>query len=155
MLSGDLQTFIQYFRQWATAHPDVKFFLFGSVEKGMSFARSLPEFDYPFIWLEEPVIVTVDNDAAHVNDRFRVGISALAQAPLDDNDAQIEAYARGPSIMTDLQLKLRQDRRKAIIHCELNGQRKEPVSQLWADGHFGFRLEFEFDMNINATVYQP
>jgi hypothetical protein len=155
MLTGNLLTFIQYFRGFADAHPDIKFFMFGSVEKGMSFARSLPDFDYPFLWLEEPVIQTIDNSAAHVNDRFRVGISSLQLAPLDDNDAQINAYALGLQIITDLQCKLRKDQRAGLIHVDLEGQRKEPVSQLWADGHYGFRLEFEFDMNINAKVYKP
>ncbi|RAJ94199.1 hypothetical protein LX87_04084 [Larkinella arboricola] len=153
MLTGTLHTFIQYFRTFADAHPSVKFFMFGSVEKGMAFARSLPDFDYPFLWLEEPVIVTQDNDAAHVNDRFRVGVSVLQIAPLDDNEAQIDAYALGLQIVTDLQHKLRKDRKKGLIHTDLLGQRKEPISQLWADGHYGFRLEFEFDMNINANVY--
>lgn len=155
MLNANLKTFSDYFKAFATGHPDLKFFCFGSVEKGIAFARSLEEFDYPFLWLEEPVATTIDNGAAHINDRFSVGITALVTAPLDDNDAQIDAYSLGYQIVTDLQAKMRADRKAGIIDMELEGQRKYPVSQLWVDGNFGFRLELLMDLNINATIYKP
>ena len=153
MLNANLRTFIDYFKTFTHDHPDLKFFCFGSVEKGISFARSLPEFDYPMLWLEEPVVNTLDNTMAQVNDRFIVGISCLIIAPLDDNEAQIDAYGKAYQIITDLQAKLRRDRRAGTIDVEFEGQKKYPVSQLWADGHFGFRLEFGLDLNINATIY--
>ncbi|GAB3903879.1 hypothetical protein GCM10028803_33020 [Larkinella knui] len=45
MLSGDFLSYVDYFRQWASAHPDLKFFLYGGVEKGLDYARSFPNFD--------------------------------------------------------------------------------------------------------------
>ena len=153
MLEGNLHSFIDYFRDYAAAHPDIKFFCFGGVEKGITHARSFEQFDYPFMWLEEPVINTLDNTMNHVNDRFMVGVSVLLKARTDDLDDQINAYAKSLQIVTDLQAKLRKDRRAGLIDTELEGQKKLPVSQLWADSHYGFRLEFNLDLNINATIY--
>jgi hypothetical protein len=153
MLKGDLKTFIDYFRKFAEAHPDLTFFCFGSVEKGISFARSFEGFGYPLLWLEEPIIHTTDNGASHVNDRFSVGVSVLITAPGDESEAQIDAYAQSLQIITDLQAKLRKDRKAGLINIELEGQKKFPVSSLWMDSHYGFRLEFFMDMNINFTIY--
>ncbi|QHV97942.1 hypothetical protein [Spirosoma endbachense] len=153
MLTGDLRTFIDYFRTFCTNHPDLKFFMFGGVEKGIEAARSFPDFDYPLLWLEEPIINTTDNTMNHVNDKFMVGVTALLRAPGDNLEAQIDAYTKSLQIITDLQAKLRKDRRAGLIQVELEGQRKLPVSQLWIDGHYGFRLEFGMDLNINATIY--
>lgn len=153
MIAGDLKSFIKYFKDFASQHPDIKFFMFGSVEKGMTFARSLPEFAYPFMWLEEPVIATMDNQASHINDRYSVGVSIFRVAPLDNQDAQIDAYADCLTNVTQLQAKLRTDRKAGLIDVELNGQTKESTSQLWADGNYGFRLGFFIEFNINAQIF--
>lgn len=153
MLNGNLKSFIDYFRTFATEHPDLNFFCFGSVEKGLTFARSFDGFGYPLLWLEEPMVNTLDNGAAHVNDRFSVGASVLIKAPLDDANAQIDAYAQSYQIITDLQGRLRRDRKAGLIDVELTNQKKYPVSQLWLDSHYGFRLECDLDMNINFKIY--
>lgn len=153
MLTGDLKTFIDYFRTFAANHPDLKFFCFGSVEKGITFARSFDDFGYPLLWLEEPIVNTLDNGAAHVIDRFSVGLSVLVQAPGDNFDAQVDAYALSYKVVTDLQGQLRKDRKAGLIEVELTNQKKYPVSQLWVDGHYGFRLEVDLDMSINFKIY--
>lgn len=152
MIPGDLLSFVAYFRSWADAHPDVSFFLFGSAELGISYARSMPDFDYPAVWLEQPVIESRDNDAAQLNEIYYVGISVLLTAPGDDPQAQTEAYAKALRIVYDLQKKLKQDRKAGLLTFDWNGMKKEAISQLWADNHYGFRLEVPVDFNLNAIL---
>ncbi|GAB3256137.1 hypothetical protein GCM10027347_17760 [Larkinella harenae] len=152
MLNGDLKTYIQYFQAWAEAHADIRFFCFGSVEKGIEFARSLPDFNYPFCWLEQPIIQPTDNGAMHLNERFQTGICILIKAAPDDHQAQIDAYDLSLSTLTDLHAKLIRDHRKNRIQLDPNSLRKEPVDQLWVDSHYGYRMEFTLELNNNNRL---
>lgn len=153
MLAGDLKSYINYFKSWATENPGINFFAFGSVEKGIDFARSLPDFDYPFCWLEQPVISSIDNDASHLNERYYTGICILLKAPLDDQQAQIDAYADALAFTENLHWQLRKDRKAGLIQFDTNTVKKESVSQLWIDGHYGFRMELQIDLNQNAVLF--
>lgn len=155
MLTGSLLNYVGYFEQWAEADEEVKFFLFGSVEKGIEVARGHPKFDYPFAWLEEPGIVTDDNGAGHLNEIYQGGLCILIYAPPDDYDAQLVAQDTALKILYRLQQKLRADNRKGTLQCELRGMKKEPISQLWVDNHRGWRLQFDCVMNLNAYLGNP
>ncbi|MGA0558279.1 hypothetical protein ACO2Q8_16590 [Larkinella sp. VNQ87] len=154
MIIGDLKSYIDYFQAWAEARPDIKFFCFGSVEKGIEYARSLPDFDYPFCWLEQPVLQPKDNGAGHLCLQYITGISVLLQAPLDDQQAQIDAYAASLATLTDLMGKLMVDNNRALIHFDLNSLKIESVNQLWIDSHYGFRMEVSLDLNINTRLFK-
>ena len=153
ILSGDFASYVDYFRQWSDTHPDLKFFLYGGVEKGMDYARSFPDFDYPLAWLEQPIILPGDNFAANHMAVYKTGLSVLVQAPLDDNDAQVAAYGQSFRIMLSLLKKLRLDNRSKTILCDLNSIRLEAVSLLWVDSHYGWRMEMNVEMNLNEFLY--
>lgn len=152
MIPGDLLSYINYFKDWANDHPDVRFFCFGSAELGLAYARSLPNFEYPFVWLEQPVIESMDNEASQFNEAFVTGITVLYKAPGDKPDKQVDAYANALKIIYDLQAKMKKDRKRSLINFEWNGMKKEAVNQLWADNHYGFRLEVRLEFNINALL---
>jgi hypothetical protein len=152
MISGDLLSYVDYFRQWANSNPDVKFFMYGSVEKGIEYARGFEDFEYPFVWLEQPTITMDDNGMSSFNMTYFSGISVLIQAPLDDREAQIIASDAAHKIMMDLLKKVNHDRKDDIIMCEIDGAKIEAVSQLWADSHYGWRLEFKPMLNVNKYL---
>ncbi|MDQ1088985.1 hypothetical protein [Siphonobacter sp. SORGH_AS_1065] len=152
MIPGDLISYINYFKDWANDHPDVRFFCFGSAELGIAYARSLPSFDYPFVWLEQPVIESLDNGGANFSEAFITGITVLFKAPGDKPDKQVEAYAKALRIVYDLQTKLKKDRKNGLVNFEWNGMKKETVNQLWADNHYGWRLEVPLEFNINSLL---
>ncbi|MDR6195167.1 hypothetical protein [Siphonobacter sp. SORGH_AS_0500] len=152
MIPGDLDSYVEYFETWATHHPDVKFFCFGSVELGLAYARSLPDFDYPFVWLEQPVIQSTDNGAAHFNEVYLTGITVLLHAPGDDPKAQVQAYSKALRILYHLQTRLKKDRKESQFTFDWNLMKKETVNQLWADNHFGWRLEVPLEFNINPLL---
>ncbi|RAJ92208.1 hypothetical protein LX87_05176 [Larkinella arboricola] len=154
MIIGDLKSYINYFKAWADASPEVKFFCFGSVEKGIEFARSLPDFDYPFAWLEQPILQPWDNGAGHLCLRYNTGFTILQKAPQDENEKQIDAYAESLALLTDLMGKLMKDNNKGLIHFDLNSLKIESVNQLWIDSHYGFRMEVQLDLNINSRLFK-
>ncbi|RRB13795.1 hypothetical protein [Larkinella knui] len=154
MIVGDLKSYIKYFQDWADATPEIKFFCFGSVEKGIEFARSLPDFDYPFCWLEQPVLQPSDNGAGHLCLRYFTGISILIKAPIDELEQQIDAYADSLTILNDLMAKLMKDNNRALIHFDLNTLKLESINQLWIDAHYGYRMEVQLDLNINTRLFR-
>lgn len=154
MVAGDLKSYIDYFRIWADAHPDLKFFMFGSVEKGLEFARSFPDFNYPFAWLEQPVVMPGNNGAGFFVNSYHTGLSVLLKAKLDNNQDQIDAYAKSLAILTDLQAKLIKDHKAAKLQFDVNTMKIESINQLWVDGHFGFRLELVLELRVNSSSFK-
>lgn len=152
MITGTLTNFVDYFRTWADQDADVRFFLFGGVEKGVEVARSHPDFDYPMCWLEEPMITTLDNGAGDYSELYQVGITVLGEAPDDDYEKQLQVQQLALTILYRLQKQLRLDNRNGKLICELSGMKKEPISQLWLDNHRGWRLELQCTFNLNAFL---
>lgn len=152
MLQGDLRSFIAYFEEWAENHDTLKFFVFGSVEKGMDYARGFEDFAYPLAWLEAPNIVPDENETGNVNDVFNGGISILVHAPLDDKAAQIEAQALALDVLYSLRKKIRHDLHNGLIEYEYNKMRLDPVLQIWNESHYGYRLEMEIAFNVNHLI---
>ena len=152
MQTGTLSNYIDYYRTWAENDPDVRFFLFGGVEKGIDVARSHDGFDYPFVWLEQPTILTEDNDMANLNEVFLSGISVLCIADQSDLQAQIDAYDKALQILYRIQQKMYRDNRHGDVVCDLSRMKKEAISQLWLDAHYGWRLEFTCSFNLNIFL---
>ncbi len=153
MIRGTFSDYLNYFKQFSINDTDLKFFFFGGVEKGMDYARSAEGFDTPFMWLEQPIIVPSDNDASNVNLVFSTGVSVLKNAPLDDNEAQEQAYHDTLEILKKLLKKMRIDNREKTIFFSLNTAKIEAVSQLWSDSAYGWRLELNVELNINPDLY--
>lgn len=152
MLSGDLLSFVDYFEKWAEAHPDLKFFLFGCVEKGMEYARGHEDFTYPFAWLEQPSIIPFDNEASNLIDVFSAGIAVLFKVPPGDRKEQVIAQARSLAVLYDLRKKFRHDVSEGLIECEFNKMRLDPLIQVGTESQYGYRLEMEIGFNVNHLV---
>ena len=152
MINGDLTGYISYFEAFAQAHPDIQFFHFGQVEQGMQFARGLAGFGYPFMWLEQPEIVTEDNGSAQISEIYLGGVVVLEHGDMSDQHLNRAAYVRAIGICYDLQKQMRADAKGGKLVCTLSDFKKEAVSTLWADSHYGWRMEFRAIYNINFRV---
>jgi hypothetical protein len=152
MQTGTLSNYIDYFRTWADSDADVRFFLFGGIEKGMEVARSHDDFDYPFAWLEQPTILTEDNGMGNINEVFLSGLTILCAAPQDNRQGEINAYDLALRILYRIQRKMLTDNRQGDIVCDLSRMKKETISQLWLDSHYGWRLEFVCSFNLNLFI---
>ncbi len=152
MINGDLAGYINYFERFAEQHEKIKFFHFGQVEKGITFARGLPGFGYPFLWLEQPEILTFDNGAAQMLEIYLGGVVVLQHGNLSDVNLNRQAYIDSINVLYDLQKQMRLDARTAKLVCSLSDFKKEAVSTLWADAHYGWRMEFRAEYNLNFRV---
>lgn len=153
MINGTFNDYKNYFKNFATDDTDVKFFFYGGVEKGLDYARGFEGFDYPFLWLEQPVIMARDNEAANNNLAFYTGLTVLKNADLSNNEAQEQAYHDTLEIVKRLLKKMRVDNRNKLIFFDLNTAKIEAVSQLWSDSAYGWRLEIIIELNINPDLY--
>ena len=151
MLEAELQSFIDYFKGFADGHEQINFFLYGSVEKGIEHAKSFEAFEYPFLWLEQPTITPTNNGMGNMNMVFHAGVAILMHAPLDDRTAQESASSNSLTIIYDLLKKFNHEN-EDIIEIDLNNCSIEMVTQLWADSHYGWRLEFKMTLNANKFL---
>jgi hypothetical protein len=148
----DLRTFINYVKAWADPDQDLKYFQYGGIERGLAFARGHEDFAYPFAWLEQPVIVSEDNEMGNTNEEFVCGLSVLYNYDGSEHEAYIDAQANALKILYRFQKKMRHDVNDGKIVTTIRGMKKEPVSDLWIDKHAGYRLEFRLSLNANRLL---
>lgn len=151
LVSADFESYIDYFREWAE-EKDL-FFLYGGVELGISYATGKEDFSYPFVWLEQPEIISDENDMSQLTEIYLGGISVITSAPLDDPTAQTQAEILAIRKVYDLQKKMRLDNRsKGVIHCTIKNMKKNAVDRGWAQNHHGWRLSFELHLTANGLL---
>ena len=153
LLSADLESFIDYFKRFTENHADLRYFLYGGVELGIQYATGADNFDYPFAWLEQPLILTDDNDMGQLMEVYYGAISIIYAPALDSLEEQIRAEINSVRICYDLQKQMKKDNReKGFISCELKEMKKDAVDRGWANNHHGWRLQFELHMNANGLL---
>ncbi len=151
LLSADFQSYIDYFHSWATSKN--LFFLYGGIELGISYATGKEDFSYPFVWLEQPEIISDENSMSQITEIYYGGISIISSAPLDDPAAQTQAEIDAIRLVYDLQKKMRLDnRQKGVIYCTVKNMKKNAVDRGWSQNHHGWRLQFELHLNANGLL---
>lgn len=159
LVSGDFGSFIQYFKDWASNDPDVRFFLYGGVELGIDYAIGNSNFEYPFAWLEQPEIVTEDNGAGQLIEKYTVGISVITKADMSDIEMQNQASIDTIRVLYRLQKKLFEDNRKkgrsmsqtGLLDIDTTMQKSE-IDRGWAGNHRGWRMEITLLLNANTIL---
>lgn len=152
MLSGDLENYLDYFESWANEEPGSKFFLYGGVEFGIAFATGREDFGYPFVWLEQPEIVTEDNGAGQYLEKYATAVCFVQSAPRDDLAAQKQASIDMFRLAAKLQKKLLKDNKKASFLDLTIEMKKNEIDKGWAGDHCGWRLEFIVSLNANPYL---
>lgn len=151
LITADFENYIAYFQSWATSQD--MFFLYGGVELGIQYAMSKEGFTYPFVWLEQPEIISEDNGAGQLIEAYYGGISVIGSAPLDNRSAQVQTEINAMRLLQALQKKMRQDNRaKGVLDCTISGMKKTAVDRGWAGDHWGWRLEFELRFTANGLL---
>ncbi len=152
LLSADLDAYLDYFETWANNEPDVKFFLYGGVEFGIARAIGFEGFDYPFVWLEQPEIITEDNGCGQYMDRYATAICFIQKAALDSLEEQRQASVDMFRLMGKFQKQLLKDN-KAKGFLDLSEQmKKNEIDKGWSGNHCGWKLEFEVLLNANSYL---
>lgn len=152
LLGGSFENFHDYFKEFADTDADVRFFMYGGVEKGYEHAANNPAFDYPFIWLEEPHQSIYSNKGSQWVNKYAGGISCTAQADETDPEAVIAALQATQNILFRLQKKLIESQRNyEFINMEM-GFDLEEVDPGWAQNHRGWRLSFVLHLDISQII---
>jgi hypothetical protein len=152
LLSGDFGDYLAYFRAWADADSDVKFFFFGGAEFGMDHSAGDPEFDFPLVWLQSPVIHPSKNDAGQYWDAYKTGVSFISKIDIGDNADYHAKLTEMYRLMSRFRAQLVKDNKnKGFLDMESQMEIGE-IDRGWS-GHFcGWRLEFNVLLNANAYV---
>ncbi|WP_026995139.1 hypothetical protein [Flectobacillus major] len=149
---ADLESTSTYIEQFAQAHVDAPYFVFGTEEDVMQ-ASATEGFHYPCLWLDLPHIVTEDNEMANLMEKYRFSITCMYSGELDNKVTRIQAYQKAVRLLQNLQNKLKQDNRKGILVCELSGMQKMPLNPLlFNSSHYGYILNFEASFHANDIL---
>lgn len=153
LLAGTFANFHNYFKDFADTDADVKFFMYGGVEKGYHHAANDKDFDYPFLWLEEPQQGIYFNSGSQWVNKYSGGISCTAKAEESDPSSIIQALTTTQNILFRLQKKLiASERNHEFIGMEM-GFDLEEVDPGWAQNHRGWRLSFVLHLDVSQVIY--
>jgi hypothetical protein len=137
--------FLEYFQTLALQHVDIKDFVHGpSVD---IIAKSRSELKYPCLWLETPSTVVYDNNAKNTTADRICAFVVLENLP-NALPAQRDAlWQKLEEITFDLLSRMRKDKqaRQFIFDMDGNGIPVEPISQLFVDNDYGWRVEFRIN----------
>jgi hypothetical protein len=140
-MATSLPDFIQFFRDLAEAHVDLKGFAHGPVSRIIAGSRS--ENDYPLLWLETPTLGLLDKDGTAPFGQRSSAFVVLQQAPRDDYEAQDAAWAETEALALDVLSRLRKaHKEREIVLSSLDGTQLEAVATLTVAGEIGWRYEF-------------
>jgi hypothetical protein len=139
-MATSLPDFIQFFRQLAEEHMDLKGFAHGPVSRIISGSRSS---DYPLLWLETPTLGLLDKDGTAPFGQRSTAFVVLQSVPRDDYDAQDAGWAQTEAIALDVLSRLRKaHKEREIVLSSLDGTQLEAVATLTVANEIGWRYEF-------------
>lgn len=153
MVKSDFKTYTDYFKDFVASDPDLAFFMFGSVQRGMDIAVGHRDFKFPFLWLEEPKVLSSDNGGQYW-DEFIGGVSFITQCQGDSTiDEEIAALDLAFRIMARFEKKYREDYQKDFF-LEISPQKEKGIiDPHWLQSAVGWRMEFQFKLNSNFDLH--
>jgi hypothetical protein len=144
-----LPDFIQFFRQLAEEHVDLKGFAHGPVSRIISGSRSS---DYPLLWLETPTLGLLDKDGTAPFGQRSTAFVVLQSVPRDDYDAQDAGWAQTEAIALDVLSRLRKaHKEREIVLSSLDGTQLEAVATLTVANEIGWRYEFSLGDYVSLS----
>lgn len=157
-MATPLPDFIDYFRQLAAAHVELKGFQHGPVSRIIGGARS--ENEYPLLWLETPTLGLLDKDGTAPFGQRSSAVVILQSVPKDDFAAQDAGWAQTEIIALDVLSRLRKaDKAREISFGSFDGLQLEAVATLSLANEIGWRFEFSLGdyvcLKYDATRWNP
>lgn len=156
MTNSGFKAFTDYFKGFVTADNDLKFFMFGDVQKGMDYAMGHENFALPFLWLEEPFVIGDDNGSQYW-DEWKSGISFICASRRDSTiDEQITALDLSYTIMSRLEKKLREDYEndEETVFLEMNSKKEKGIiDPIFLADAVGWRMEINYKLTSNSLLH--
>lgn len=138
-MTNTLPHFIDYFRQLATEHVELKgSFMHGAAGRIIGGTRS--GISYPLLWLETPSLTFSDKDGTAPLGQRHSAFVVLhnATSSYADQDAK---WASTERIALDVLSRLRRDHKARRFSFSLDGGQLEAVATLTVDNEIGWRFE--------------
>jgi hypothetical protein len=158
--SKDYLGYIQFWRDIADAHIDIKGFVHGTTKDINTRSRS--ELEYPCLWLETPSVGVMDNNKGNRRGKWRGGFVIL-QTKANINDAintdsnpelaRDTLYHETLIIALDVQMRLKKLFRDADLEYDLQTE-IEPIETLFIDDDIGWRISYVIDFQF-SQIYNP
>jgi hypothetical protein len=156
-MENTLPAFINYFRQLASEHVELKDFVHGAT--GRIIAGSREGLSYPLLWLETPSLTLDDKDGTMPLGKRHAAFVILASASHNDYADQDAKWASSEAIALDVLSRLRHDyKARKFTNFVLDGGVLEAVATLTQAGEIGWRYEFSLgdyvQLKYNATRWE-
>jgi hypothetical protein len=149
-MATSLPDFIQYFRQLAAEHVELKGFAHGPVSRIIAGSRS--DNDYPLLWLETPTLGLLDKDGTAPFGQRSSAFVVLMSAPHDDYEAQDAVWAQTEALALDVLSRLRKaHKEREIVLSSLDGTQLEAVATLTVANEIGWRYEFSLGDYVSLS----
>lgn len=140
-MATTLPDFIDYFRQLAAKHVELKGFAHGPASRIIGGSRS--ENEYPMLWLETPTLGLLDKDGTAPYGQRSAAVVILQSVPRDDYPAQDAGWAQTELIALDVLSRLRKAHKAGDIYfSSFDGLQLEAVATLSLANEIGWRFEF-------------
>jgi hypothetical protein len=150
---ADLESAVQYFKDFADNDADAPAFYFGTLDQVIAASRGDDEFHYPCLWLDLPKISTYDNDASNLIETYSFQISCFFSAAADNAPLKAKAYTDSLKILYRLQKHMKHDNAKAMLCFDLSGNHKIPLNAALFNGtHYGYFLDFDAGFFANEFL---
>jgi hypothetical protein len=150
-MDNTLPAFIDYFRQLATAHAQLKgSFIHGAA--GRIIAGSRSENTYPLLWLETPTLALSDKDGTAPFGKRTSAVVILQSVAKDDYAEQDAGWASTEAIALDILSHLRRETQARRLSLDsLDGTLLEAVATLSVANEIGWRFEFTLGDYVPLT----
>jgi len=152
IIPGIFSTFHDYFKDFAAADAEAKYFMYGGIEKGYENAANDPDIAYPFLWLEEPDNDVKFNGGSQWVSIYQCGISCTTKADETDKASIIAALDLTQGILFRLQKQLIADQRNYNFLNMDMGFKLAEVDPGWAQNHRGWRMEFTIMLDATMAI---
>lgn len=152
MLANNLTDFIAYFKTISEQHKEIKSFVHGPSQRIVSQTRS--DLEYPCLWLETPSTIITENGADNVQGNRVGAFVVLKNAQVDSTEQEDLIWAETESIALDIISKIKRDQKLHSFRLSFKNIPLEPISTLFIDNDYGWRIEFRLENNIELC-YNP
>ena len=155
-MTNTLTDFIEYFRQLAGEHVEIKTFVHGAAGRIIGGTRS--GLEYPVLWLETPTLSLHDKDGTAPFGQRHAAFVVLAATAAGDYEDQDAKWASTEVIALDVLSYLWRDKKARRVSFDLHDRPLEPVATLTVDNEIGWRYEFSLGdyvpLTFDATRWQ-
>jgi hypothetical protein len=139
-MENTLTAVIEYFRQLASEHVEIKTFIHGAAGRIIGGTRS--GLEYPVLWLETPTLSLFDKDGTAPYGQRSTAFVVLHKSDSGDYEDQDAKWASTEAVALDVLSYLWRDKKKRKINFTLDERPLEAVATLTVDNEIGWRYEF-------------